>query len=155
MLASVSQSASYVLSRKYISIVVDSRDHKGVGVAHKITSPKNQPKMVRMLWHQKWTSRVQQELLYACNQRLNTQYTSNGVWAVQQNLIAIPQKTKGCDSDHLTYRQTDQHKYIQHTCPTCSKCHYLFKTATIPDHNNMIPTAETNNVQTAIHHMRS
>ena len=36
----------------YSMIVLYSRDHKGVGMAHEITSPKNQPQVFRMMAHE-------------------------------------------------------------------------------------------------------
>ena len=42
----------------YSTIVLHSRDHKGVGVAHKITSPKNQPQFSQMTMKQYWLGKT-------------------------------------------------------------------------------------------------
>ena len=42
----------------YSMIVLYSRDHKGVGVAHEITSPKSQPKISQTMMRQCWLSKT-------------------------------------------------------------------------------------------------
>ena len=39
-------------------IVMYSRDHKGVGVAHKITSPKKQPQFSQTMMRQYWLGKT-------------------------------------------------------------------------------------------------
>ena len=42
----------------YNMIVLYSRDHKGVGVAHEITPPKNQPQSSLMMMRQYWLGKT-------------------------------------------------------------------------------------------------
>ena len=51
---------SYVLVSilSYSTTVLYSRDHKGVGMAHKITSPKNQPKFSLTTMRQYWLCKL-------------------------------------------------------------------------------------------------
>ena len=44
----------------YITIVLYSRDHKGVGVAHENTSPKNQRQFPLMTMRQYWLGKAKQ-----------------------------------------------------------------------------------------------
>ena len=51
-------SIKYILARGIIQIVLYSRDHKGVGVAHRIISPKNQPQFSLMTMRQYWLGKT-------------------------------------------------------------------------------------------------
>ena len=42
----------------YSTIVLYSKEHKGVGVAHKITSPKKQPQFPLMTMRQHWLGKT-------------------------------------------------------------------------------------------------
>ena len=48
----------YVSFISYSTILLYSRDHKGVGVAHKIISPKNQPQISLMTMRQYWLGKT-------------------------------------------------------------------------------------------------
>ena len=45
-------------SLSHSTIVLYSRDHKGVGVVHEIASPKNQPQFSLMMMRQYWLGKT-------------------------------------------------------------------------------------------------
>ena len=50
-------------------IVLHSRDHKGVGVAHEMTSPKNQPQYFQMMMmRQYWLGKTQPKQAFRSTQ---------------------------------------------------------------------------------------
>ena len=50
------------------TIVLYSRDHKGVGVAHKITSPKTQPQFPLMTMRQYWLGKTKPKKAFRSTQ---------------------------------------------------------------------------------------
>ena len=49
-------------------IILYSRDHKGVGVAHKITSPENQPQFSLMMTRQYWLGKTKPKQAFKSTQ---------------------------------------------------------------------------------------
>ena len=52
----------------YSMTVLYSRDHKGVGVAHEITSPKNQPQFSQTMMRQYWLGKTKPKQAFKSTQ---------------------------------------------------------------------------------------
>ena len=55
-------------------MVLYSGDHKGVGVAHEITSPKNQPQFSLTMMRQYWLGKTSLQIDPKCFQRVATEF---------------------------------------------------------------------------------
>ena len=83
-----------LFTETYSVIVLYSRDHKGVGVAHKIASAKNQPQFSQTTIRQYWlglNKRDQPEMLHSImNQELLKKYLCNPLILKEANAPCVP-----------------------------------------------------------------